>query len=260
MNNLIINADQAMPEGGTLEVRAENVFIDEKTAGYLYPRQPGPYVRITVKDQGVGIAEDVLAKIFDPYFTTKPQGSGLGLFTSYSIVKNHGGHIAVESALGQGTTFYVYLPATPQRAVAPQEEREAVPVAHGRILVMEDEEDIRDVIGAILDHFGYEVAFARDGVEALAAYISAKDAGVPFDAVILDLTIPGGMGAKETIARLKAFDPEVRAIVASGYANDPLLANYRAFGFCGCIIKPFKSDELTKVLYHAIAGRESPTT
>jgi PAS domain S-box-containing protein len=252
IHNLIINANQAMPHGGVLSVRAENVIVDEGCPEVLVALKPGRYVKMIIEDEGCGIPEDRLQKIFDPYFTTKDQGSGLGLFTTYSIVKKHEGHIDVTSTVDTGTTFSVYLPASCQSLEAEVSTSPGMTSGSGKVLVMENEEALCDVIEEILLHYGYEVVFARDGIEAIAAYQRAKDMLAPFDAVIMDLTIPGGMGGQETIERLLELDPEVKAIVASGYANDPIMANYRDYGFVGCIAKPYLTDMLTNTLRDAI--------
>ncbi len=210
INNLIINADQAMPHGGTIKMRAENVTVGAKGA---LPLQEGKYIKTCVADQGIGIAQEHLDKIFDPFFTTKQEGSGLGLTTSYSIVTNHDGYISVESELGVRTTFHIYLPAT-SKEIQIKEDVEEKPLAgKGKILIMDDEEDIRESLSQILTHFGYEAQFAEDGAAAIKLYKQAQKSGQPFDAVIMDLTVPGGIGGKEAIRKLLEIDPEVKAIV-----------------------------------------------
>jgi PAS domain S-box-containing protein len=260
IHNMMINADQAMPNGGVIEVCAENVTVDKDTSDHLSMLKRGKYVKVSIKDQGIGIAEGQLQKIFDPYFTTKQKGSGLGLFTSYSIIKKHDGYIHVESKIGVGTTFHIYLPALQQIVDTAHQDEEGAISGRGRILVMEDEEALREVMGSVLAHFGYEVDFASNGHQAIDAYQHAKTAAQPFDVIILDLTIPGGMGAKETIAQLLALDPDVKAIVASGYANDPIMGEFRQYGFCGCIAKPYQGNELHRVLHEVISGSEAPAT
>jgi CheY-like chemotaxis protein len=206
----------------------------------------------------VGIPEENLSKIFDPYFTTKPGGSGLGLATTYSIIKKHEGYITVESEMSVGTTFTIYLPASEKKAPITPVGRANPSAGRGRILVMDDEVMIRDLTGHILRRAGYEVAFAADGAEALALYVNGRDAGQPFDGVIMDLTIPGGMGGKEAIKRLRDIDPHVKAIVSSGYSNDPVMANFREYGFSGCVAKPYKIEELHQAL-HKMLCAEKPT-
>ena len=252
LHNLIINANQAMPNGGVLAVRAENAIVDDRSPEALVALKPGPYVKISIADEGCGIAEEQLQKIFDPYFTTKEEGNGLGLFTSYSIVKKHDGHIDVASIVDAGTTFNLYLPASEQPCDEDAAKTTRSAAGSGKILVMENEEEVCDVIEAILEHYGYEVVFAADGVEAIAAYQQARDNGGPFDSVIMDLTIPGGMGGKEAIERLLGLDPQVKAIVASGYANDPVMLDYRAHGFAACIAKPYHTDTLRQTLQDVI--------
>lgn len=254
INNLIINADQAMPDGGGVEVHVANVTVDHLHAGPFLPLQPGRYVRIAVKDHGVGIPEEHLQKIFDPYFTTKQKGTGLGLFTCYAIVKKHDGHVAVESARGVGTTFSVYIPASQRQALKRKTNTPVQQSGRGKILIMEDEETIRDVTGEMLRHFGYEVAFARDGTEAIALYRRARETDQPFDVIIMDLTIPGGMGGKEAIRNILDIDPQAKAVVASGYTTDPIIAEFRQYGFCDRIAKPYKSEALHEILHRIITG------
>ena len=251
LHNLIINANQAMPNGGVLSVRAENAIINDRSQEALVALKPGPYVKISIADEGCGIAEDQLQKIFDPYFTTKEEGNGLGLFTSYSIVKKHDGHIDVASTVDVGTTFSLYLPASEQRCDAAL-ATPGLRAGSGKILVMENEVEVCDVIEAILQHYGYDVVFAADGIEAIAAYQLARESRAPFDAVIMDLTIPGGMGGKDAIERLLELDPQVKAIVASGYANDPTMLDYRAHGFAARIAKPYHTDTLRHTLQEVI--------
>ena len=246
LQNLVINAVHAMPEGGAIRLAARNLTLD---SGEL-PLTPGKYVLITVRDHGLGIPPEHLAKIFDPYFTTKHSGSGLGLAVVYSIIANHAGHITVESEPGKGTLFSIYLPATGKCPLAEKPASPPAPLNKGRgkILVMDDEELIRDVSTAMLRQLGYEPHAARDGEEAITRYLQAKKDGHPFDLVIMDLTVPGGMGGKETIAQLRRLDPQVKGVVSSGYANDPIMANFSEYGFCGVAPKPFSLQELSDLL------------
>ena len=251
INNIVINANQAMPEGGVIQVKAENLTIDDR---HGLPLKPGRYIRIAIKDQGLGISEKHLAKVFDPYFTTKQVGSGLGLTVTYSIIKNHDGHIAVESQLGVGTTFHIYLPAS-DKAVPEKEEVKLIK-GQGTILVMDDDASLRKMVGRILVNLGYEAEVAKDGAEAIRMYKDAQEAGKPYDAVIMDLTIPGGMGGKVAINKLIEIDPEVKAIVSSGYSDDPVLANFQEYGFKGMMPKPFESHALGKVLHEVLQGEK----
>ena len=250
INNIVINANQAMPKGGTIQVAADNLIIE---GGYdLLRVNPGRYIRISITDQGVGIAEDHLLNIFDPYFTTKQEGSGLGLATAYSIIKKHDGHISVESRPEVGTTFHIYLPASEKKV--PEKEEVNHIKGQGRILVMDDEAPLRKMVGRLLKTLGYESEFAKDGAQAIEMYNAAKASQTPYDAVILDLTIPGGMGGKEAIDKLLKIDPEVKAVVSSGYSDDPVLANFQEYGFKGMMPKPFETRSLSKVLHEVLQG------
>jgi PAS domain S-box-containing protein len=265
INNLITNAEHAMPEGGVIKIKAENVtryepsqlwFSSESQAESptkaAFPDHEGRWIKITVEDEGIGIPGENLPKIFDPYFTTKKKGGGLGLATVYSIIKNHNGHIDVTSEVGVGTRFSIYLPASDKRATTSTTSDERVIEGKGRILVMDDEDMIRDAIGEMLNRIGYEVEYARDGREAIEKYNRARKSERPFDIVIMDLTIPGGMGGKETIEELRGIDPEIRAVVSSGYSNDPVMSDYRRYGFKGVVVKPYRIEELSRVLHRVM--------
>ena len=253
INNLIINACQAMPKGGVVRLQAENLVVGSEDPS---PLKPGPYVMISIEDQGSGIPEEHRQKIFDPYFTTKEKGTGLGLATCYSIVKRHDGLITAESRVEEGTTFHVTLPALQEMGVLREKCDTSGPlVGKGRILVMDDEEMVRDVAGEILKYIGYEVGYAMDGAEAIEKYLEAKESGQPYDLALMDLTIPGGMGGGEAIQKLLALDGDVKAIVSSGYAHDPVMADYKKWGFCGVVTKPYKIAELSKVLHEVTAGK-----
>ncbi len=252
INNIIINADQAMPEGGTIWINMENTELDRKNN---LPLQKGRYVKISVKDQGIGISNEHIHKIFDPYFTTKQMGSGLGLATCYSIIINHDGIITVDVAKqGKGATFNIYLPASSKAVSALKKELVKPDTGKGRILVMDDESIIREVSCGMLQSIGYECELASDGAEAIELYKKAGNTGKPFDAVIMDLTIPGGMGGKETVEKLLEIDPDVKAIVSSGYSNDPVMAEFKKYGFKNAVAKPYRILELGKVLNKVIKG------
>lgn len=246
VQNLIINSVQAMPEGGVVRVGAVNVTVPSE--GAPVQLAPGRYVRISVSDTGVGIAPDHLAKIFDPYFTTKQQGSGLGLATVYSIAKKHQGHIEVASQLGSGTTFHLWLPAAAETAAVAASRPAIAEKMKARVLFMDDEPAIRNMAGMFLGRLGIDFELAADGAAAVLKYKAAQAAGQPFDLVITDLTVPGGMGGKEAMDQLLAFDPKVKAIVSSGYSRDPVLGNYKAHGFCGILPKPYSLEQLHEAL------------
>ncbi len=245
VSNLVINADQAMPRGGVLRIEIRNRLLEEPNELGM---PPGGYVDVAIRDQGTGISRENLPLVFDPYFTTKQRGSGLGLSSAYSIVKRHGGVLTVESDEGQGATFHIYLRASRDAPERPSMEPGLVHTGSGRILVMDDEEAIRKVTGRMLEALGYEPAFACDGEEALAAYATALEQGSRFDVVIMDLTIPGGMGGKEAVRKLLDLDPEARAIVSSGYSNDTVMAEHRKHGFRGVVTKPVRMDTLSEAI------------
>ncbi len=282
INNLVINATQAAHDRGRLRVTVDNVAVTrEQPVGTL---APGAYVRVSIEDNGTGIPPEHLTRIFDPYFTTKETGTGLGLATAYSIIKKHDGLIRVESEPGHGTTFFIYLPAS-QRGlvsanhspVAPPEGTEAISSgsasapagAHGMagiplgepevdtpvavekgkyILFMDDEDILQELVSAMLGYLGYEVVCAANGDETIEQFQRARDARRPFDVVMVDLTVPGGMGGFKTVQQLRLIDPHVKAVVSSGYSNDPILTKFRKHGFSGVIAKPYQMSELDQVL------------
>jgi len=247
--NLIINADQAMKNGGTIKIEAENL---ENGSDFNPSLKQIKYVKISITDEGTGIKSEYLDKIFDPFFTMKDKGNGLGLSIVYSIIQKHDGYITVKSEFGEGTTFNVFLPASEKKVISEHKEKEILYKGKGKILIMDDEEEILELIGAILETLGYESYFAMNGKQAIKKYEEKMNSNNPFDAVILDLTIPGGMGGKETIKRLLKIDPSVKAIVSSGYSNDPVISDFIDFGFKAAIRKPFKIEKLSKVLNELI--------
>jgi PAS domain S-box-containing protein len=252
-HNLVINAQQAMPEGGTITISAENVVVGVKE---MVPLNEGRYVKITIEDNGTGIPEEHISKVFDPYFSTKAKGSGLGLSITYSIIKSHDGLISVKSEIGVGTTFFIYFPASNQEILIEKETKENTVSGMGKILIMDDEELVRDVAADMLSFVGYQTELACDGLEAIELYKKAREAGQPFDAVIMDLTIPGGMGGKQAIGKLLEIDPEVKAVVSSGYGNDPIMSDFRQYGFSGFLPKPYKIEELSKALHKVICDEK----
>ncbi|MBI3877866.1 MAG: PAS domain S-box protein, partial [Verrucomicrobia bacterium] len=245
VHNLVINAMQAMPKGGVIHFRGENLTLERK---HGLPLPPGRFVKVSVQDNGIGIKPEHLSKVFDPYFTTKEKGTGLGLAVSYSIIKKHEGLVTVESAVGHGTTFNIFLPASSKPVAPPQVVKDEPIIGHGRILVMDDDPLIRELAVTVLEYLGYEVETVADGTDCIRSYTTARTMGRPFEALLMDLTIPGGMGGKETIKRLLEIDPGVKAIVSSGYSSGPEMANYREHGFSGVVAKPYKIEELAKAL------------
>ncbi|MCF6289951.1 MAG: ATP-binding protein [Desulfobacterales bacterium] len=248
IQNLVMNAKHAMPDGGEISITCANITdIGSETPLSL----PGKaYIKITVQDNGCGIAEKYLEKIFDPYFTTKQEGSGLGLSISHSIINKHNGHIAVQSRMGKGSTFSIYLPASEQQAVRDQDQEADKPadVVRAKVLIMDDEQLVQDIAGQMLVILGHEVLHAADGREAIEIFTGQRQSGKPVDVIIMDLTIPGGMGGKEAIGEILKIDPRAKVIVSSGYGNDPVMANYRQYGFKAAIAKPFLLEELNKTL------------
>ncbi|QEM68195.1 PAS domain S-box protein [Geobacter sp. FeAm09] len=252
-NNIVINAVQAMPGGGRLAITAENVTLDDSnTLGVA----AGEYVKLTFSDEGCGIPNEIQKQIFDPYFTTKAGGTGLGLSSVYSIITRHGGHISVSSGAGTGATFTIHLPAagaaTPAAGRPEDGAVASAPPASGSVLVMDDDEMILDLATKMLHLLGYRVTTCTTGEEAVSRYRAAQESGTPFDVVIMDLTVPGGMGGKETARVILELDPAARLVVSSGYSSDPIMAHYQEYGFCGAVIKPYRMKELAEALGGAV--------
>jgi len=255
-SNVLINAQQAMPHGGAIEITAVNVLESEPRWEHSLRVSPGRYVRIAVGDHGLGIPREHLAKIFDPYFTTKQKGSGLGLATTYSIVKNHGGFLTVDSTLGRGTTVSVSLPAAADvdAIAAPDAVVPHKAAPRRRILVMDDESSIRTLATNMLEFLGYDAEVAESGTAAIERFAGALKAGRPFDIVMLDLIVPGDIGAKEAVGPLTRIDPAVKAVLVSGFAQDSVLSEFRDLGFQAVITKPFTLQELSSTLHSVIAA------
>ena len=246
IQNIVLNANEAMPDGGTVAITAANVDIP--AAGNPLLPDGGKFVRLAIGDSGVGIPKEYLSKIFDPYFTTKQKGSGLGLATSYSIVRNHGGLLEVTSELNKGSTFFIYLPAS--GAEEGENPRPLAPLVarRGKILVMDDEEIIRGAAEELIGSLGHEVESAEDGEDAIKKFMQARESGRPFDVVILDLTVRGGMGGDQTIKKLRELDPNIKAIVSSGYADNEVVSDCRSYGFMAYLSKPYTIDALADSL------------
>ena len=253
-NNIILNGTQAMPDGGILTIRAGNIT----SLPANIPLPEGEYIYISISDTGSGIKHKDISRIFDPFFTTKVNGTGLGLASSYSIIKKHRGWIDVSSS-DKGTTFCIYLQASRrQQADSSSKVSQPLKSTSGNILIMDDEKSILDVAGRMLRYLGYRVTPVTDGEKALEVYTNTFNEGIPFDAVIMDLTIPGGMGGKETLNLLKKVNPSVIAIVSSGYSEDPIMSRYKLYGFKGVLLKPYRIDNLSQILHDVLA--ESPET
>jgi len=249
IRGIVLNAREAMPQGGMVYVRAENAVL---RAQELLSLPPGEYVRVSITDQGTGIAKDVLPKIFDPYFSTKHRGDqkgmGLGLTICHAVVQKHGGAIAVKSEVGSGTTFDIYLPAARKLSAGEKAPTPPSEPRHGRVLVMDDEEGVREVLGQTLEGMGHAVELAENGQEAIEVFRSAQRLGRRFDAVLLDLTIREGMGGQETIQALLKIDPTVKAIAMSGYIDSPVILEPERHGFKAAVEKPFDAGKLQEIL------------
>lgn len=250
IHNIVLNAAQAMPNGGGVSVRADNTVLDPQSIPRL---DAGRYIQLTVTDHGIGIPAHVRPNIFDPYFTTKEHGSGLGLSISYAIVAKHDGHITVDSTPNVGSVFTIYLPATTESIPSGPSPSDTLVNGRGRILVLDDEDYILDLLHEMLDHMGYAVTCCQDGTDVIDAYQRAVAENYSIAAVILDITIPGGMGGYETFKHLRDLNPHIKAIISSGYTNSPLMANFAEYGFAGVIAKPYTVDKLQEVLFRVLS-------
>jgi signal transduction histidine kinase/CheY-like chemotaxis protein len=249
IGHVLKNAVQAIPDGGEIKVRAENVTVGP---GMALPLSVGEYVRVSISDSGKGIPRENKAKVFDPFFTTKPDGHGLGLSLAYSAIRQHSGHVSVESG-ANGTTVSLYLPAIKRTG----SEKPVKGSGRGRILFMDDEELLRKSAERILSYLGYEVETASNGNEAVAAYSKAMAAGTGYDLVILDLMVDGGRGGKDIIGELIAADPDARVVISSGYVNDPVVTDFEQYGFCGAITKPYNISEMSATLAQLMEKKKS---
>ncbi len=253
VQNLVLNAVQAMSEGGVIWINLSNDGAPPVRTGLT-----GAAVRLSVSDTGAGIRPEHLSRIFDPYFTTKQEGSGLGLATVYAVVKKHGGYIEVESEVGRGTRFRIWLPATREsvrrKALTTVPFGPSAKAMNGRVLLMDDEPGIREMAAQLLKRIGFEVETTADGAAAVEAYREAISTGRRFDLVIMDLTVPGGMGGLPAMRKLQEIDSNVRAIVSSGYSSDPVLSDHRAYGFAGMIPKPYRITDFAKVIRQVLEG------
>jgi nitrogen-specific signal transduction histidine kinase/CheY-like chemotaxis protein len=251
VQNLVLNAVQAMPGGGEISLSMMNETL---AAGEVATLPAGQYLRLEISDSGRGIAPEHLARIFEPFFTTKEYGTGLGLATVYSVIQKHRGYITVESAIGSGTTFRIWLPAARIEPAVPPVTSSPFDPIQGRILFMDDEEPIRMMTKALLERLGLHVKVTSDGDEAVQEYAVARTAGEPYDVVIFDLTVPGGMGGADAMREILKIDPTAKGIVSSGYSSDPVMANFRAHGFRGSVPKPYRMADIARMIREVIAG------
>jgi len=245
VGNLVINANQAMSQGGTIRIKTENYLFEDKNKFAL---SSGQYIKISVRDQGIGIPENQIQHVFEPFYSTKEKGHGLGLAISYAIIKKHGGHMSVKSTYGDGATFNIYLPATNKKSAERINKKSESYHGQGHILILDDQMAILKMVAKMLKTMGYESTCTTDGIQTIDAYKKAFHSGKAYDLVILDLTIPGGMGGAKTITELVKIDPNVKAVVSSGYANDSIMANYQKFGFWGVVPKPYSKSQLAELL------------
>jgi nitrogen-specific signal transduction histidine kinase/CheY-like chemotaxis protein len=253
VQNIVTNAIDVMPNGGKLHVSIENMKVTEQNGLQL---QSGKYIKIAIQDQGSGIPQELREKIFDPFFTTKNNGTGLGLAICYSIIKKHQGIITFETDSNSGTCFHIYLPASEQQPKADTRKKDEIIHGMGRILVMDDNEAVLETASEMLCHIGYKVELAKDGSEAVNFYRKALEADQAYDVVILDLTVPGGMGGKEAIKLIRELDPNSRCIVSSGYSNDPIMKEYNRYGFSGVVQKPYELGRLSRTVFEVFTISE----
>ncbi len=258
VNNLVINAAQAMPDGGVVTIEARNLPLGAPLVDGGVTVPAGEWVRVSIRDEGPGIAPEHLPRIFDPFFTTKPSGTGLGLPTTYSIVRRHEGHITVGSRPGEGATFHIYLPRAATEPEVAHEPQVVAPSFQGRVLVMDDEAVVRSVAREMLDALGWAVDLCADGSEVVDAWLAARRAGRPYDMVILDYTVPGGISGAEAVRRLREVAPTVPVILSSGYSESTVFAEFRAWGFDAVLPKPYRLDQLSRVLEQAGARKTPP--
>jgi CheY-like chemotaxis protein len=252
IDNIIINARQAMPLGGEILITARNV---SELQNVPQPLTQGRYITIAIKDCGIGIPQEIISRIFDPFFTTKQQGSGLGLATTYSIIKKHGGHIFVESTPGKGSTFTIYLPALPNEIITVTKVSNVLPkISNCSILIMDDEEFIRDIAAIALEELGCDLESVSNAAEAIDCFEKRQSEGKQFDLLILDLTIPGGMGGLGVLQELLKINPTLKAIASSGYSDDPVMANPLKFGFKGKLAKPYLKTALQEIVREIVEG------
>ena len=248
-NNIIINAKQAMPEGGQISIKAKN--FHQTWDGENLNLGEAKYVRVEIRDSGVGISQSIIGNIFDPFFTTKKNGTGLGLATCYTIIKKHGGDIRVESEPGKGTVFYIYLPAEEEHIFTESDAMQAEK-GSGRVLIMDDDEMIINMLTLLLKSLGYSVEGAMDGEAAIELCKEKINSESAFQIAILDLTVSGGMGGEETVDHLKALDPKIKVLVSSGYSTDPIMSNFKKYGFDGVMPKPYTKESLSRALSKAL--------
>ena len=253
LNNILINADQSMEKGGIIHVTLSNISIPPEDISEL---ENGKYIKISISDTGKGISKEILPHIFDPYFTTKPKGNGLGLATAYSIIKRHKGCIKIQTEENIGSTFHIFLPINEEIHSIKEERTFNEDDFRGKILFMDDNEEIQLMMSKMLSLMGFEVDVVSDGVDAITRYGNAFKNNDPYELVILDLTIPGGLGGKETIKKILENDPDCKAIVASGYSNDPILSDYQSYGFKGRILKPFTMQQLKETISDVLLNKK----